>query len=478
MNMLNISFNICGVVFITFLMTFYFMKKSLPNIENKIYRFILIFSLLIPTVDLIYWISCFYLKDYQFIIEIEARIFLTCLLGWLVFLSYYIIILTNRDKKFVKDFLIKDEKITIWPFLLIIIIALFELLLSFGCVTDKDGIVLYTVGNVYFFNVLLVVFFLMTCLLSTLLGRKKINLKKASPMFVFVFYELVIFAVYWMDRTICIFTLSSTLTSYLMFFTIENPDLKLIKELTLAKIQAEKSNKAKSDFLASMSHEIRTPLNAIVGLTQMIKVNDDLNQIREDSDDILKASSNLLEIVDGILDINILETNNIEVNEVNYNIYDLFNELENLSKVKIDEKKLSFKLEYLNYIPNNLYGDKEKIKRIIINLLTNAIKYTDYGSITLRVSSIGDNDINLKVDVIDTGKGIKKEQLDLIFNKFYRSEDFKDSDIEGTGLGLSITKALVELLNGKISVESEFGKGSIFTIIIPQKVITDNCEIL
>ena len=298
MNILNISFNICGIVFISFLMMFYFMKKGMPNIENKIYRFILIFSLLIPTVDLIYWISCYYLKDYQFIIEIEARIFLTFLLCWLVFLAYYVVVTTNKDRKFVQKFLAKDDKVSFIPFVLIVILAIYELFLSFGCVTDKNGVVLYTVGDVYFFNVYLIGGFIFLSLISTLIGRKKISLKKATPIFVFLFYEVTIFLVYCFNRTICIFTLSSTLTSYLMFFTIENPDLKLIKELTLAKNQAEIASNAKTDFLASMSHEIRTPLNSIVGLSQMIRDGDNMEDMKSDSKDILKASEDLLEQVE------------------------------------------------------------------------------------------------------------------------------------------------------------------------------------
>ena len=472
MNILNISFNICGIVFISFLMMFYFMKKGMPNIENKIYRFILIFSLLIPTVDLIYWISCYYLKDYQFIIEIEARIFLTFLLCWLVFLAYYVVVTTNKDRKFVQKFLAKDDKVSFIPFVLIVILAIYELFLSFGCVTDKNGVVLYTVGDVYFFNVYLIGAFLFIGLICTLLGRKKISLKKATPIFVFLFYEVSIFIVYLFNRTICIFTLSSTLTSYLMFFTIENPDLKLIKELTLAKNQAEKASMAKTDFLASMSHEIRTPLNSIVGLSQLIRDGDNIEDMKSDSIDIIKASEDLLEIINGILDINVLDANRLELLEEAYDPHELFKEIESIAKVRIGEKPINYTTNYFNDIPNKLYGDKEKIKRIITNIISNSVKFTDNGTIMLNISSTVQNGYCiLRLSLSDTGRGIKNEDIPHVFEKFYRASEYRDSDIQGTGLGLAITKGLVELFNGRISVDSMYGSGSTFTVLLPQKIV-------
>lgn len=473
MNILNVSFNVCGIVFVSFLMIFYFMKRGMPNIENKIYRFILIFSLLIPTIDLIYWISCYYLKDYQIIIEIEARIFLTFLLSWLVFLSYYIVVTSNKDKKFVMKHLIKDDKISVWPWIIIAVVAIFELFLSFGCVTDKNGVVLYTVGDVYFFNVYLIGAFIFLCLICTLFGRKKITLQKATPIFVFLFYEITIFIVYCFNRTICIFTLSSTLTSYLMFFTIENPDLKLIKELTLAKNQAELASNAKTDFLASMSHEIRTPLNSIVGLSQMIRDGDNMEEMKSDSKDIIKASEDLLEIINGILDINILDANRLELLEEAYDPHDLLLEIEQLSKVKIGDKPITYSTNYFNDIPGKLYGDKEKIKRILTSIISNSIKFTDSGTIIMNVSStLNSGYCVLRLSISDTGKGIKPEDIPHVFDRFYRSEEYRDSDVQGTGLGLAIAKSLVELFNGRIAVDSVYGSGSTFTVLIPQKIIT------
>ena len=227
-----------------------------------------------------------------------------------------------------------------------------------------------------------------------------------------------------------------------------------------------------------MSHEIRTPLNAIVGLSEDIASYSDQvpKEVVEDTEDIKNASDTLLEIVGNILDINKIETENVELVLKEYNFKEEIYKLVKILIKKIETKPVDFELNFALDIPEILIGDKAHVKTIINNLLSNAIKYTEKGKISLTVKCINKNDVsNLIISVRDTGRGIKKENVEKLFNKFERLDEDRNTTIEGTGLGLAITKSLVNLMNGTINVQSTFGEGSIFIVNLPQKIskITD-----
>ena len=263
--------------------------------------------------------------------------------------------------------------------------------------------------------------------------------------------------------------------TFLMYFTIENPDVKLLNQMELAKNEAERANRAKSDFLSSMSHEIRTPLNAIVGLSEdNLRYEDKLPpEIIENSKDIMNASETLLEIVGNILDINKIEADKMEIVETNYNFKEEITNMCKVTSTRIGEKNIKFILSFADDIPYELIGDRGKVKEIVNNLLTNAIKYTEEGTINLNIKCINDmrNQVSkLIITCKDTGKGIKKEYIDRLFTKFDRLDVERNTTTEGTGLGLAITKNLVEMMGGKINVQSEYGDGSVFVVTIPQKI--------
>lgn len=242
-----------------------------------------------------------------------------------------------------------------------------------------------------------------------------------------------------------------------------------------AKNIAEQANRSKSDFLANMSHEIRTPLNAIMGLNEMVVRESDSKDIKEYAINIRNASQTLLSLINDILDFSKIEAGKIEIVYNDYNVATFLNDVVNMARIKAEQKELEFIVEVDETIPSVLFGDEVRNRQVIVNILNNAIKYTKEGTVKLKVSGQkNENDFAMKLEVEDTGIGIKEEDIDKLFNVFQRLEIEKNRNIEGTGLGLAITHNLVEQMNGKIEVYSEYGKGSIFTIYLNQRIIDEN----
>jgi len=248
-------------------------------------------------------------------------------------------------------------------------------------------------------------------------------------------------------------------------------EITRIVELQLA---AEAATRTKSEFLAMMSHEIRTPLNAIIGVTQIELEKAGLPGKYADAfEKIYNSGSSLLGIINDILDMSKIETGKIEINPVEYSTANLLNDVIQMNIVRISSKQIEFIIDIDENIPSKLYGDELRIKQILNNLLTNAIKYTEKGHVKMSASYTADGnfDVMLRLIVEDTGQGLKPENKDRLFLEYSRINNEVNRSTEGTGLGLYITKRLVEMMGGAILVESEYGKGSVFTATVRQKVV-------
>ena len=268
--------------------------------------------------------------------------------------------------------------------------------------------------------------------------------------------------------------LVGVLTSVLLLFLnqLYEKENQLTKE---QKKEIEELNQAENNFFSSMSHEIRTPINTIIGLNEIILRGDIPEDVAENARNIQGASKMLLTLINDILDLSKIKSGKMEIVNVSYMTGELFSDIVNMIWVKAQKKGLEFRLYVDSSIPSMLCGDEVRIKQVLINLLNNAVKYTSEGAVTLsiRCERIGLNQVRVWYSVEDTGQGVKKEDIPYLFNAFKRVDERKNRHIEGTGLGLSIVHQLVELMGGRISVNSVYTKGSIFIVELEQDIVDD-----
>lgn len=463
-------FTICGFFCALLILILFFSKERIKSEETKLYSFMIISSF----VDVLLVLTALFIGIYKIdsstipLIIFINKIDMIHYILWPTLMFLYIFYITyhelNKYKKILKVVTIID------------IIAIFvSLFLPLDIINNSNGMGIGGIGTNYIYSI--AVLYFLAIVLILLLNYKKIFNKKYLPIFSLLVLMAIAVIVRYINQTLIVIPSIIVYTNMIMYFTIENPDIKLLNEVEAARDKAEKANAAKTDFLSSMSHEIRTPLNAIVGFSEAIQDEEDLASAKQDAKDIILASQNLLEIVNGILDISKIEANKMEITNCDYSIIEECQTIYKLIKPRIGEKPIEFIMNVAPDIPNTLYGDKGKIKEIITNLLTNAVKYTEKGTITFDISCINkNNNSTIIISVEDTGRGIKPEKIDKLFTKFERLDEDRNTTLEGTGLGLAITKRLVEMLNGKIIVQSVFGSGSKFTVYLPQ-IISANQKI-
>lgn len=452
------------------LLVIYFSKKRVHLFENSIY-ILMIFSILMDSALVSLLFYNYYTNYNVSLVSLLNKLDYVFLIIWSSSLMLYIFVITYKERKRFKRLLKKVSTS-------VIVLDIIMFVVVFNSKIDliiKDSIHQTAQGEAVILSIIFCLFYILVSLLIVLFNLKKINIKHL-PVFVIIFTAILIAILFSVNPYLIIISIGLTIDNFIMYFTIENPDIKLINELELAKDNLENANLVKSEFLRSMSHEIRTPMNQIIGCASVIEMEDNLS---EESKDVLNglvnSTNSLLDVCNGIINVSQIESGNVDILISGYNPKEVIEDIINLNKKRLTNKDVEIVSNY-SELPDVVYGDKDKVKQIVSNLLSNAIKYTDKGKIEVSVSSSVKKDkCDIEIVVKDTGKGISEENIDLIFNKFGKLE--KNSDTLGLGLGLFITKNLVNILGGNISITSELGKGSEFKVFLHESLVDTSTKL-
>ena len=467
----DLILSIGSLIFILILMMVYFSKKRTVLVQNKFYQDLLIVAFILLLTEIVTNIL-FDFSQSIFINYLVLRFHWISRIIWFTLLYFYgVCVLRGQKFNSIYEFVSSTKRgyVAISVFVIAVFIYPFVPfdLMTKETYTFLPGYAAYYVLVYSAISIIMVMLFL--------IFRAKDTTKRKKMAMIIMTIEMVVILVFQVIFPhAAVLGLGIALEMYFLYFYIENPDLYVISELSDVKDKIEKANKAKSDFLSNMSHEIRTPMNAIVGFSDSIlnDTNFEVERAREDLEHILAAGNNLLEIINNILDISKIESGSDTLDEREYSIASIVMELTSILEARIGSRPIKMIVDIDKNTPSKLYGDQTKMFQILLNILTNAVKYTEVGKVKLSLDSVINQDIvTLKFKIADTGYGIKQEDFDKLFEKFSRLDEATSNEIEGTGLGLVITKRYVDLMGGKIRFESDYGVGTTFYVEINQKII-------
>ena len=463
---------LCAFFFSALLCIVFFSKERLNLIENKLYSVMIVTGLLdsiiiilerilvisgnindvTPTIYLVLQIT----NKLDFLVLI---ILTTCAFLYTLLITYPKV--KPNINKWIKSTFLLDA--------IVYLIILFSdvYLITYNNIISVSGsaiVITYVLGGLY-----LIVSMLMAIINIKRLTRRHIPIMSAIFMFTFLIF------IFRNNPYIMVISIIIAFANYLMYFTIENPDIKMIDELTKAKTLVEKNNNDKSIFIFNTTQQIRNPLNMIEQKTEQILDYNLEEEVKEKVLDIRTCEQRISYILRGIMDVSTIDAKNIKIVSNQYKIGNILTEIKIRAKKEAEKKGLEFRTSIDEGMPEELYGDSIRLKQIINGIVSNAIKYTDKGFVELDVNSIVSFDIcRLIISVKDSGIGVNADKI----NKLFQSkEDIELDKVEGSDITLEVAKKMINLIGGTITVRSEKGRGSEFTIIVDQKIKTEENKI-
>ncbi len=443
-----------------FIMILYFSVKRISTRSHKVYSALLIVSVLYLIFDRVTVYTVNHIETVPALWnQIMHRCFLVSLVACIYLIYRYVLLMIFRER---------PTRRGSFVLLILSIIAAGGLPLYYR-ITEKGN---YSYGPAAYVTYVTVAVYTGMLMYSLIRNYKEMEKKKREIILLTVIFQVAVSiyqAVFPLSLISC---LGITLVNLGFFLTVESPDVHLIEQLKEEKELADGANRAKSTFLASMSHEIRTPIHAVMGMSEMILRESKEEETLSYVGDIHSAAGSLLNIVNDILDFSKIESGRMEILPVSYQLSSLIHDIYLLIADRAEKKGLMLQIHVDEALPSTLYGDDIRLKQIVINLLTNAVKYTESGSVTLNITGTVQNETcELLVQVKDTGIGIREEDIRKLFQVFERIEEKRNRTIEGTGLGINITQQLLTLMGSTLQVESVYGEGSCFSFRLKQKVI-------
>ena len=463
---MSFNFYVMGLFIIYMIMCIYFVNnKDIANNGDGAFKKLLIINFINQFLYLLSFILC-NVSGKLFFKTFSIKLFLVSLITTMVLFIYYVYSKIMKNKYVGSDTKYSNSVLKMSGILSIVVI--FLALVSFILPVSINGNVISGSEVNYLYFVLFSCLIVNLCLM--MFNNKYIDKKDYLKLILCMIFILVSLIMQLSYSKLGIIASTFTFVILFLYITMESVDAKKIRYLEVTKESAIRANASKSEFLEKLSREIRMPLNTIDGFSQVIIDEDDINTIKDDARDIRMASNNLVNLINGIIDISLIESGDMSISNRDYDTMEMLENVSMIAKTLINKKNIDFKFEYSDNIPKVLLGDSDKIKRILINIISNAAQNTNSGEIIFKVQAVKNGSkCRLIMSVSDTGKGIAKSELNTIFNRYERVNNEKGSN----GLGLAIVSSLVSLMGGRVDVDSELGKGSTFTITIDQSIIDD-----